>query len=300
MTTVSAIISTYNRAPDLRRCLRELKRQTRCPNEILVIDDASTDDTRTMMAREFSDVRYVRTPKNMGQGYNRNLGVMSTTGDFILSLDDDAWFESPNGLADAVECLEAHSEAGALALNVRLPNGWLWFPPSMTMREVSHYIGCGVLLRRDVAERTLYVPATTWSEELDRTLRIYGMGLCVLGVPEPVIYHALSLANRNWARFRFAIHRSGLIRELMRCPLRLLPWRFLRRWLGNTWHNFKGGYYLTDLKVLLSLPFILWVGFRNRAPVSVAAYRRWAAIVAADALATSPGQGPKDLGHREP
>lgn len=296
MATVSAIIATYNRADVLRKCLRSLLAQTRRPDEIIVIDDASPDHTREMVLGEFPEVRYVRQPQNMGQAFSRNLGVMSSRGDFILSIDDDAWFEQSDGLARALETIEADPKIGILALNVRLPNGWLFLPDGMAARDMNSYVGCSALLRRAVAENSLYIPEMKGAgEESDRSIRVYGMGLGVRGAPGIVMYHELSTANRNWRRFRFMNHRNNLIRELARCPLALLPWRFLRVWLGNTWFNLKDGYVLTDFQILLSLPEILYLGIRYRAPVSVAAYRRWRAIVAQDRVDTLGGQGRKDF-----
>ncbi|MFM2130656.1 MAG: putative glycosyl transferase domain [Pseudomonadota bacterium] len=267
----------------------------------MVLDDASPDHTRQMMRDEFPDILHIRMPSNMGQVFARNLGVTSTAGDYVLSLDDDAWFESPDGLARAIAIMDADSRIGALALNVRLPNGWLFLPRGMAARDMNSYIGCGVLLRREVAEKTLYIPEMMGAgEESDRSLRIYDLGYSVRGAPDIVVYHELSLLNRNWRRYRFMNHRNSLIRELARCPLALLPWRFLRVWLGNTWFNLRDGYFLLDLQMLFHLPAILNIGLRRRRPVSLAAYRRWRAITAQDRAELPGGQGPADYKGTQP
>ncbi len=297
--TVSAIIATYNRADVLRRALSELLAQSRPPDEILVVDDASPDETRRMVQTEFPSVRYVRVPRNMGWTHNRNLAVLSTKGDYILSLDDDAWFEDGEGLANAVSVLERHDDVGALALNVRLPNGWLYLSATERERNVAAYIGCACFMRREVAERTLYIPEMLCQEEQDRSLRIYDMGSRVLGVPGIVVFHALSDKNRNWSRFRFLIHRSTLMREIARCPLGLLPWRLLASWGRQTWINLKDGYLAVDLKILWSLPLIVRVGLRNRAPVGLAAYRNWRALAWSEMGRLGPPQGPKQTGPKQ-
>ena len=64
--TVSAVIATYNRGPELRIALTRLMNQTTPPMEIIVIDDGSSDGTGAMMRAEFPTVRYVRQPHNGG------------------------------------------------------------------------------------------------------------------------------------------------------------------------------------------------------------------------------------------
>lgn len=293
MPTVSAVVATYNRADVLRKCLRELRSQSRTPDEIMVIDDASPDQTRAMVRQEFPDTRYTRMPQNMGQAYNRNLGFMSTGGDYILSIDDDAWFEDSGGLARAVAYMEAHPDVGIIALNVRLPNGWLFLPLDAPVTDVSAYIGCACLMRREVAERALYLSdLRVCNEESDQSVRVYDLGYRIAGLPDVVMFHALSTKNRNWARFRFMQHRNGVIREIARCPLVLLPWRLLSYWGGQTLCNFREGLYLNDLRLLLHLPQVLWIGLRHRAPVRLASYRRWREVTRAEKGVVGLGQGP--------
>jgi glycosyltransferase involved in cell wall biosynthesis len=72
--------------------------QTRLPDEIVVVDDGSTDDTLEVIASYLSrGVRYVRQP-NGGAGAARNRGICETTGEWIAFLDgDDCWL--PDKLA---------------------------------------------------------------------------------------------------------------------------------------------------------------------------------------------------------
>jgi len=60
--------------------------------EIIVVDDASTDDTKEAVKKAFPQVKIVTTPKRIGPGPARNLGVQNSTGEIIMFLDsDDIW-----------------------------------------------------------------------------------------------------------------------------------------------------------------------------------------------------------------
>lgn len=91
VTTVSAIVPTYNRADTLPRALTSIFDQTRVPDEIIVVDDGSTDGTADVV-RRFPQARLVRLDANGGAARARNAGVRLARGTLIAFLDsDDAW-----------------------------------------------------------------------------------------------------------------------------------------------------------------------------------------------------------------
>lgn len=285
---VSAVIATRDRARDLRRSLRELQDQSHPPHEILVVDDGSTDDTVAMLRAEFPAARLIRMPHNVGLIHARNIGFVNTSGDYVLSVDDDSWFAAPDGLARATAYLEANRDVAAVACNIETRDGQIYFPRGVAPFDVPWYVGCGHLLRRTaVAAAGLYLPELyRQGEEKERCLRLMGAGHRVMALPDILVYHDKSELGRKPGLERFYNHRNDLIREVARCPAGLLPWRFARSWIGNSWKNLRHGPRMTDAKVLLALPDILRIGLRHRAPVPAAAYRRWLALAATAA----PGQ----------
>jgi glycosyltransferase involved in cell wall biosynthesis len=92
--TVSVIIPTYNRSGLLPRALDSVLTQTYKDLEVLVVDDASTDDTSEVVAAYESDprVRYLPQKDNRGVSAARNRGLAEARGQFIAFLDsDDEW-----------------------------------------------------------------------------------------------------------------------------------------------------------------------------------------------------------------
>lgn len=91
MPTISVIIPTYNRAKLLVEALESAFQQTRLPDEILVMDDGSTDDTERVVAQYGERLRYIRQ-KNAGPSAARNHGIREATAEFVGFLDsDDLW-----------------------------------------------------------------------------------------------------------------------------------------------------------------------------------------------------------------
>jgi glycosyltransferase involved in cell wall biosynthesis len=108
MPTVSAIIPTYNRAALLVEAVESALTQRRPPDEILVIDDGSRDDTATRMAAYGDRVRYVRQA-NAGPSAARNHGFRLARGEYLALLDsDDLW--TPDRLERQLEVLQRHPE----------------------------------------------------------------------------------------------------------------------------------------------------------------------------------------------
>jgi len=88
---VSVVIPTYERPDDLRVCLHSLSKkiQLGSPNyEIIVTDDSKSDESRTMVEREFPNVLWGKGKHN-GPAGNRNAGVSRATGEWIVFIDDD-------------------------------------------------------------------------------------------------------------------------------------------------------------------------------------------------------------------
>lgn len=112
MPAVSAIIPTYNRASLLVEAVESALTQRRPPDEILVIDDGSRDDTAARMAAYGERVRYVRQA-NAGPSAARNHGFRFARGEYLALLDsDDLW--TPDRLERQLEVLTRHPETDVL------------------------------------------------------------------------------------------------------------------------------------------------------------------------------------------
>jgi len=106
--TISVVIPTYNRAHLVAEAIESVLAQTRTPDEILIVDDGSTDNTAAVLAQFSAPVRVIRQP-NRGRSAARNLGVSRATSDIVMFLDSDDLM-MPTTLADCADILERRPE----------------------------------------------------------------------------------------------------------------------------------------------------------------------------------------------
>ena len=88
---VSVVIPTYNRVPYLGRAIASVLKQSYPVNEIIVIDNGSTDQTLSFIKKNFTRIRVI-TEKKRGVSFARNLGIKNCKYNWIAFLDsDDEW-----------------------------------------------------------------------------------------------------------------------------------------------------------------------------------------------------------------
>ncbi len=87
------VIPCFNYAHYLPQALDSALAQTWANKEIIVVDDCSTDDTQTLMATKYPQVRYIRHEINQGLSATRNTGLAAADWDWAMSLDADDWID---------------------------------------------------------------------------------------------------------------------------------------------------------------------------------------------------------------
>ncbi|HEY5752619.1 MAG TPA: glycosyltransferase family 2 protein [Chthoniobacterales bacterium] len=109
--TVTVLIPTYNRADYLRETILSVLSQTWSAVDVLVLDDASTDETPAVVGSfaENPRVRGIRHEKNVGMAGNWKAGVAAVRGDFFILLNDDDLLE-PEFVESLVQPLLANPD----------------------------------------------------------------------------------------------------------------------------------------------------------------------------------------------
>jgi GT2 family glycosyltransferase len=119
---LSVVIPTRDTRPLILACLTSLQRQQGVPREVLVVDDASTDDTQGAVTDRFPEVRLVRNEESRGYSASINRGLAEASAEFLLLLNSDTEIEA-EALRRALELLGRRERIGILGAQLVFPDG---------------------------------------------------------------------------------------------------------------------------------------------------------------------------------
>lgn len=145
---ISIIIPTYQHASTLIRCLDSIFAQSRAADEIVVVDDGSTDDTQAVL-KPYRDRVQIILQSNQGAPSARNHGFEKSIGEFVLFCDADVEMR-PNMLHELEQALETHPDASYAYSGFQ----WGWkaftsFAFDASRLKQMNYIHTSALIRRE-------------------------------------------------------------------------------------------------------------------------------------------------------
>jgi GT2 family glycosyltransferase len=121
---ITAIVVNYNGAEFLSECLRSLCEQTYPDLEVIVVDNASTDGSETIVPGFSPQIRLFQTGANLGYGGGINAGIKEAGGSAILALNNDIVLDR-ECVAHLAEALDTSPHIGMCAPRMLLPDGRL-------------------------------------------------------------------------------------------------------------------------------------------------------------------------------
>ncbi|EJK80931.1 glycosyltransferase [Rhizobium rhizogenes] len=221
---VSIVVVTWNQAELTYACLRGLEQNITVPFELILVDNASTDETDELLGR-LQGARIIKNSENVGFLLAVNQGVEFASGKHVLLLNNDAIIRT-GSLEAAVTTLEADATIGAVGGPIVLLDGNLqeagsivWQdgtclgygrgrnpndPEFQFQRDVDYCSGAFLLVRRDVWRMLggfaeVFAPA--YYEETDLCLRLQDAGYRVVYEPKAIIdhYEFGSAGQSEWA-----------------------------------------------------------------------------------------------------
>ena len=255
---VSFAILTYSRSQELQSCLDSILRQRYSPIEVVVVDNASTDATESIIKEKYNlpFLRYVKVSENKGCVEGKNIAIRNCKGDIIIAIDDDALLTDVHAVEKIVDKFSQDREVGLLSfksLNYftgevpreEFPHKDKSLDPDQEF-ETSYFIGVGYALRRIVYEKVgLYPPDFFFGfEELDLSFRIIDAGYKIFYFPQVTVLHKKSPSGR------LSYNNLWLKRleNRVRVSIRNLPWRYV---IGSTF--FWSGYTLIKVRGNISI-----------------------------------------------
>jgi GT2 family glycosyltransferase len=106
LPSISVIIVNYNRRDDIRQALESVLAQDYPPQEIIVVDNASSDDSLAMIKREFPSVICIELTKNIGMdGYS--VGCRAARSEIIFQMDNDSQMPETTVLRQVAEAFQS-------------------------------------------------------------------------------------------------------------------------------------------------------------------------------------------------
>lgn len=211
--TVSAIVVNYNGAKFLPDTLHSLLRQTRPPDEIVVVDNASTDGSAAMLRERYPSVVLIESPQNVGFAAGNNLAAERATGDYLALLNSDAVADA-RWIEELVAALEGDDRAAVAEGKIYFADRRTLFDQAGAMfnnlgnywgrghreedrgqfdepAEVAGVTACAMLVRRAALQDGALFDGSLfmYGEELDLTIRLRSAGWSIRYTPGAIVWH---------------------------------------------------------------------------------------------------------------
>jgi glycosyltransferase involved in cell wall biosynthesis len=215
--TISVVIATRNAGRYLAECLDSVTAQTRAPEEIVVIDAASTDDT-LKIARRYPAVR-VQQQDGLGFARAWNQGVEQSHGDYVALVDsDDRWTADKLALQGAMLDEDAAMEAVIGRVRFFLQPGALpppgWRERLLEGEHVAQMPGVLLARRRLFNKVGMFGAEWTIASDIDWFVKLKDSGLKVGVVDELLLEKRVHSSNLSLVTARERIYPDEMLRLL--------------------------------------------------------------------------------------
>jgi GT2 family glycosyltransferase len=267
---VSIIIPNWNGAHHLPDCLSSLRKQRYPRFEVILVDNGSTDESLTLLARDYPKARVIPLSENRGFAPACNLGMRAARGEILVLLNNDTKVD-PGWLGALVATFERHPEAGAVTGKMLLfdrrdhlhtagdfyrldgtpGNRGVWQRDEGQFdEEVPVFSACGgsAAYRRTMLDEIGLLDEVFFfsCEDVDLGWRAQLAGWPCIYTPEAVVYHKVSATGagtinsfydgRNFIYLIVKDYPWSLLRRHWRAVLRA-QWRITREalcaWRGE-------------------------------------------------------------------
>ena len=239
---ISVIIPTFNRAVSLQRLLTSLNALAlpdSLQTEIVVVDNGSTDDTSTLLARQAKKGGHFRLislrEERKGKSNALNCAIGTARGEILIVVDDDVVVH-PEWVSKHLEC---HRETRFGAIQGRVlpgvdPDGRPADPRQLRkynipivdyggkICSIDGFTGTNVSFKREVFEKVGFFDprlgpgAAGFSEDTEYSTRIRKAGFKIGYTPHAVVYHELDPRRYGSAYNRDVEYKKGVSRSIYR------------------------------------------------------------------------------------
>lgn len=246
---LSVVIVNYNVKYYLEQCLTSLLRAIESIEaEVIVVDNASTDESYLYLSERFSAVRFICNTQNTGFAFANNLAIKQSEGDYILLLNPDT-VVGEEAIINCLNFMDRHPNAGAAGAKMVtgdgsfLPESKRGFPSPLTslykftglcrVFPMSTYFGkyhlkylredsvhkvdvlCGafMMLRRNILEKIDLLDESffMYGEDIDISYRIVQAGFDNYYLPYPILHYKGESSKENTFKYIKVFYEAMII-----------------------------------------------------------------------------------------
>lgn len=274
--TVAVCVVTRNRTDHLRNFLASAHKQTQTPDELIIVENASTDDTVEMIKREAPEALLVRLDANVGCPRGRNIAALNAWADLLLFVDDDSTLET-NAVQELALVALAHPEAAVIVPQIIQEQNGVSRPiRSGRSRHVGMFTGQCAIRRRVMLEVGMYPQDFMYGgEEQDLAFRLLDRNHNIWFAPSVTIFHypergardrrsevissVQGLVAARWNNLPYALAMATTLRTLWFQLLLAIGDRMITAYLLG----------------VASLPWVIARSLSRHKPISTATVRRY-------------------------
>lgn len=258
---VSVIIPTYNGERTINDCLKSVYASDYLPFEVILVDDASRDNSVSIARGTFAHTKIIKNSKNLGFVCAVNRGIRESKGEIVVLLNMDTVVRK-DWLSELVKVLISDEKnvivgskildpdektiqhAGALINNngvtVHIGRGEPDFGQYNKLREVDYVCGASMCFRKNLLKELGYLDedySPLYYEDTDFAFRARKRGYKIVYVPGSVLMH-----NENYstggltAKFYYLYHKNRICFAVKNYGLKYLFTKFLKaeiKWFTN-------------------------------------------------------------------
>jgi len=239
---VFIIILNWNGCNDTIECIESLIKIDYPNFSVVVVDNASSDNSIDIIPRKYRDIAFIEVKKNLGFAGGNNIGIkyaLEHGADYVLLLNNDTTVE-PNFLSELVNAAEANKKIGILGPKIYFYSEpvRIWFGggklnllrtkgthadymkidnkelAAKVPLKTKYITGCCLLIKKEVIQKVGLMSEDyfLYYEDVDWCLRVKKAGWQIFFVPSSMIYHKQSRsAGEHTFPYIYYHSRNGLI-----------------------------------------------------------------------------------------
>lgn len=277
------IVPTFNRYKELPLFFKKNEALNKSIFKVWIVDDFS-DDYNPQIIPSWDNLIFLRQESNKGQAFARNVAIRKGTYPYVISLDDDAWFEDAELAVNELNRLfDTYPDAGCVMFNIATPDSS--YSTLSTGTTLPLHVTCGCAYRREVLEQINGFSEFLHSqaEETDISLRIYQANWSIIFSNEIRVFHNFSPGLRTLQWYYNARHnttRNDLLVVVMYFPLLLVGPFLIGKYIGHLRYAIitRQAVFITvgyTVKALISFAKLLPEALKKRKPLTINQFNCW-------------------------